>query len=123
MQPSATRGRTRASASSAPGGDQRDIGKIGPVSLGVARKQRPGFNAGLRADEEISQDIGAHSAGRAIAAKGLPGKPVVSLTPTAPALEPITDEYLEGMRQRRALRPSLGADSVTLVREMRDEER
>jgi prevent-host-death family protein len=51
------------------------------------------------------------------------GKPVVTLTPTAPTLKPLDDEYLEQMRQRRALRPSLGADSVTLVREMRDEER
>lgn len=48
-------------------------------------------------------------------------EPVVSLTPTAP--EPLTDEYLAELRLRRALRPSLGADSVTLVREMRDEER
>jgi prevent-host-death family protein len=50
------------------------------------------------------------------------GKPVVTLTPTAPTPKPLTDEYLEGMRRRRALRPSLGGDSVTLVREMRDEE-
>ena len=51
------------------------------------------------------------------------GKPVVSLTPSAPAPKPLDDEYLEQMRQRRALRPSLGGDSVTLIREMRDEER
>jgi prevent-host-death family protein len=50
-------------------------------------------------------------------------KPVVTLTPTVPTLKPLDDEYLKQMRQRRALRPSLGADSVTLVREMRDEER
>jgi prevent-host-death family protein len=50
------------------------------------------------------------------------GKPVVSLTPSAPAPKPLDDEYLAQMRKRRALRPSLGGDSVTLVREMRDEE-
>jgi antitoxin (DNA-binding transcriptional repressor) of toxin-antitoxin stability system len=49
------------------------------------------------------------------------GKAVVSLTPTAPALLPLTKADIEQMR-RRAMRPSLGADSVTLVREMRDEE-
>ena len=55
------------------------------------------------------------------------GRPVVTLAPTEterlPEPEPLTDEYLEGMRKRRALRPSLGGDSVTLVREMREEER
>jgi prevent-host-death family protein len=55
------------------------------------------------------------------------GRPVVTLAPTEPEKqpepEPLTDEYLEGMRKRRALRPSLGGDSVTLVREMREEER
>jgi prevent-host-death family protein len=55
------------------------------------------------------------------------GRPVVTLTPTQPEprpeSKPLTDEYLEGMRKRRALRPSLGGDSVTLVREMREEER
>jgi antitoxin (DNA-binding transcriptional repressor) of toxin-antitoxin stability system len=55
------------------------------------------------------------------------GRPVVTLTPTPPEPrpepKPLTDEYLQGMRTRRALRPSLGGDSVTLVREMREEER
>ena len=52
------------------------------------------------------------------------GQPVVTLTPAAPAapLSPIDDEYLEWMRKRRAARPSLGPDAVTLVREMRDED-
>ena len=50
------------------------------------------------------------------------GKPVVSLTPSFPAPKPLTDEYLAQMRERAKARPSLGADSVTLVREMRDEE-
>jgi prevent-host-death family protein len=50
------------------------------------------------------------------------GKPVVNLTPTAPAPLPLTKADIEQMRRRRAMRPSLGADSVTLVREMRDEE-
>ena len=53
------------------------------------------------------------------------GRPVVTLTPTAPSTPeppPISDEFLEGMRTRALARPSLGADSVTLVREMRDEE-
>ena len=51
------------------------------------------------------------------------GKPVVTLTPTDPTPKPLTDEYLKGMRERATARPSLGGDSVTLVREMRDEER
>jgi prevent-host-death family protein len=50
------------------------------------------------------------------------GKPVVSLTPSAPAPKPLTTEYLKEMRRRAQARPSLGGDSVTLVREMRDEE-
>jgi prevent-host-death family protein len=50
------------------------------------------------------------------------GKPVVTLTPTAPAPKPLTDEYLKEMRRRAEARPSLGGDSVTLIREMRDEE-
>jgi prevent-host-death family protein len=48
------------------------------------------------------------------------GKPVVSLTPTAPVRLTKTD--IDEMRRRAEARPSLGADSVTLVREMRDEE-
>jgi antitoxin (DNA-binding transcriptional repressor) of toxin-antitoxin stability system len=56
------------------------------------------------------------------------GRPVVALTPTPPETKPrepkpLTDEYLEGMRKRALARPSLGPDSVTLVREMREEER
>lgn len=53
------------------------------------------------------------------------GRPVVTLNRTAPAEPrlPIDAEYIEWMRQRALARPSLGADSVTLVREMRDEER
>jgi prevent-host-death family protein len=55
------------------------------------------------------------------------GKPVVTLAPTVPERqpepEPLTDEFLQAFRNRRALRPSLGGDSVTLVREMREEER
>jgi antitoxin (DNA-binding transcriptional repressor) of toxin-antitoxin stability system len=53
------------------------------------------------------------------------GRPVVTLAPTAAAATPtpIDDEYLEWMRKRREARPSLGGDAVTLVREMRDEER
>jgi prevent-host-death family protein len=50
------------------------------------------------------------------------GKPVVSLTPSAPTPLPLTKVDIEQMRRRRAMRPSLGGDSVTLVREMRDEE-
>jgi antitoxin (DNA-binding transcriptional repressor) of toxin-antitoxin stability system len=51
------------------------------------------------------------------------GRPVVTLTPTPPEPpepKPLTDEFLQGMRERARARPSLGGDSVTLVREMRD---
>jgi len=53
------------------------------------------------------------------------GRPVVTLAPTVTTAPPtpIDDEYLEWMRKRALARPSLGGDSVTLVREMRDEER
>ena len=56
------------------------------------------------------------------------GRPVLALTPTPPEPrprepKPLADEYLEGMRKRALARPSLGANSVTLVREMREEER
>jgi prevent-host-death family protein len=50
------------------------------------------------------------------------GKPVVTLTPSAPAARPLTAQYLREMRRRTEARASLGSDSVTLVREMRDEE-
>ena len=50
------------------------------------------------------------------------GKAVVTLSPSAPAPKPLTVQYLREMRRRAQARPSLGADSVTLVREMRDEE-
>jgi len=49
------------------------------------------------------------------------GKPVVTLSPSAPAPKPLTLQYLREMRRRTEARPGLGADSVTLVREMRDE--
>jgi prevent-host-death family protein len=50
------------------------------------------------------------------------GKPVVTLAPSGPAPQPLTVEYLSEMRRRAEARPALGADSVTLVRQMRDEE-
>lgn len=49
------------------------------------------------------------------------GKPVVSLSPSAPGPKPLTIQYIREMRRRAQARPSLGADSVTLIREMRDE--
>ena len=51
------------------------------------------------------------------------GRPVVTLTPTQPASKPLTVEYLRQMRDRASARPTLDSDSVTLVREMRDEKR
>ena len=54
------------------------------------------------------------------------GRPVVRLTPTPaepPEPKPLTDEYLQWMRERARSRPNLDGDSVTLVREMRGEER
>ncbi len=51
------------------------------------------------------------------------GKPVVSLTPIAPAPRPLAKADIDEMRRRAEERPSLGVDSVTLIREMRDEER
>ncbi len=51
------------------------------------------------------------------------GRPVVTLTPATAARSPIDAEYIDWMRKRALARPSLGGDAVTLVREMRDEER
>jgi len=54
------------------------------------------------------------------------GIPVVTLAPAAPERPeplPMTEEYLNRMLERARARPSLGEDSVTLIREMRDEER
>lgn len=54
------------------------------------------------------------------------GRPVVTLTPAEPEQPkplPLTDEYLNGLLERARARPSLDGDSVTLIREMRDEER
>ena len=61
----------------------------------------------------------------ALAGEIVTGRPVVTLTPSAQtaACAPIDDEYREWMRKRREARPSLGGDAVTLIREMRDEER
>jgi prevent-host-death family protein len=50
------------------------------------------------------------------------GKPVVTLSASAPTPKPLTVRYLREMRRRAEARPSLGADSVTLIRQMRDEE-
>ena len=50
------------------------------------------------------------------------GKPDVRMTPWQPAVRPFTADDVERLRLLRESRPSLGADSVTLVREMRDYE-
>jgi prevent-host-death family protein len=48
------------------------------------------------------------------------GEPVVALVPSGPAPQ-LTAEYLKEMRRRAEARPGLG-DSVTLVKQARDEE-
>ncbi len=50
------------------------------------------------------------------------GKRVVDLTPCAPAPKAMNIDDLDAMRRRALARPSLGGDSVALVREMRDED-
>jgi prevent-host-death family protein len=49
-------------------------------------------------------------------------KAVVALTPVAIATLPLTKDDIDEMRRRAEARPRLGADSVTLVRDMRDAE-
>lgn len=53
------------------------------------------------------------------------GKPVVTITPATPEPKPMldtsADEFVRGMEARARARPVLGGDSVTLVREMREE--
>ncbi len=80
-----------------------------------------------QAQEQLARLVDEALAGEIVTIT-LDGRPVVVLTPTPPETKPrepkpLTDEYLEGMRKRALARPSLGADSVTLVREMREEER
>lgn len=43
-------------------------------------------------------------------------------SPRPPARRPLTEAEWRRLRARRAARPSLGVDSVTVVRSMRDEE-
>ena len=50
------------------------------------------------------------------------GAAVVSLTPSPPTPRPLTLEDIAGMRARALARPGLGADAVTLVRQMRDDD-
>ena len=80
-----------------------------------------------QAQEQLARLVDEALAGEIVTIT-LDGRPVVVLTPTPPEPKPrepkpLTDEYLEGMRKRALARPSLGGDSVTLVREMREEER
>lgn len=49
------------------------------------------------------------------------GQPLITLTPTE-VVQPPLDDFLAKMRARTEARPSLGKDSVQLVREMRDED-
>jgi antitoxin (DNA-binding transcriptional repressor) of toxin-antitoxin stability system len=51
------------------------------------------------------------------------GHALVALTPPRSARSPLDAEDLEEMLKRALLRPSRDGDAVTLVREMRDEER
>ncbi len=51
------------------------------------------------------------------------GRAVVTLTPAAPARSAIDGDYLAEMYKRALSRPSRAGDAVTIVREMRDEER
>lgn len=51
------------------------------------------------------------------------GKPVVELRPSAGAPDRMTAEEMARLRARRAARPPLGEDAVTIIREMRDKER
>ena len=51
------------------------------------------------------------------------GRPAVSLRPEQPRPTGLTREALDRIERARKARPPLGKDSVTLVREMRDEER
>ena len=75
-----------------------------------------------QAQEELARLVDEALAGEIVTITR-DGRPVVALTPTPPETKPLTDEYLEDMRKRALARPSLGGDSVTLVREMREEKR
>ena len=50
------------------------------------------------------------------------GKPVVNVTSVQAVPRPFTKEDIERLRLARLRGPRLGVDSVTLVREMRDED-
>jgi hypothetical protein len=50
------------------------------------------------------------------------GRAVATLNPApVEAKQGVDPEFIAWMRERRKSRPSLGRDSVTLVRQMRDE--
>ena len=49
------------------------------------------------------------------------GRPVADITPRAASPQPMTPADVDDMARKRARRPRLGQDSVSLVREMRDE--
>jgi len=72
----------------------------------------------------VDDPIDAAIAALAERSRGIRNRPaiVVTLSPNGPAARPLTVQYLREMRRRTQARPSLGADSVNLVREMRDEE-
>jgi prevent-host-death family protein len=72
-----------------------------------------------QAKDQLSRLVDAAQAGEMVTLVRN-GQPVADITPRA-ALKPITPEYLAELRRARQSRPRLEADSVSLMREMRDE--
>ena len=74
-----------------------------------------------QAKDQLSRLVDEALAGEAVTI-ARDGAAVVSLTPSPPTPRPLTLEDIAGMRARALARPGLGADAVTLVRQMRDED-
>ena len=73
-----------------------------------------------QAKDQLSRLIDAAAAGETVTLTRH-GNPVADITPIARKPRPLTPEEVDDMARKRARRPRLGQDSVSLVREMRDE--
>ena len=72
------------------------------------------------AKDQLSRLVDAAQAGEVVTLVR-DGTPVADITPRAASPRPMTPVDVDDMARKRARRPSLGQDSVSLVREMRDE--
>ena len=72
------------------------------------------------AKDQLSRLVDAVRSGEAVTFVRS-GKPVADITPRAASPQPMTRADVDEMARKCARRPRLGQESVSLVREMRDE--